>query len=339
MSATDTDTKQPPTLDPSPQLSETPAQQDSGDQSSLLEKSKRKLLGLGKKKDNGSEKDKQGLNKRTMSPTSNPNLSASPPLSPPPERERGPSPRSSPRMYPVSPHRRGNRSSSPAMHSPASSQIFERNVQESVGELSPEIPQHIQIEDHIPPVLEASSLAITDNHLNPDEVQVIMHAAHQPAAAAVTGGMTDSVYSPSIDDMSGREVPLAPPEPEDSNPNYGSLDTGDVRRLSFISFHDVVAGEHVDTSRDPLHSMSLSTGARSPSPVLSPASSHGISSGATSEKGVPLSPTAAGGGELQIETLRQTLRKSGSGDLSGARSQPLSAVSLEDSAQDIPPFK
>jgi hypothetical protein len=331
-----TDSKQAPPLGHSPVLSETPAE-DSSDQSSLLEKSKRKILGLGKKKADGSEKGEKVAHNRTMSPTSNPTLAASPPLSPPTERR--PSPRSSPRMYPVSPNRRGNRSSSPAMHSPASSQIFERNVQESVGELSPEIPQHIQIEDHIPPVLEASSLAITDDHLNPDEVQVIMHAAHQPAAAAVTASIADSIYSPSIDDISGRELPLGPPEPEDNNPNYGSLDTGDVRRLSFISFHDVVAGEHVDTTRDPLHSMSLSTGARSPSPVRSPASSHGLSSGAASEKGVPHSPTATGSGELQIETLRQTLRKTGSGDLSAARSQPLSAVSLEDSAHDMAPFK
>jgi hypothetical protein len=44
---------------------------------------------------------------------------------------------------------------------------------------------------------------------------------------------------------------------------------------------------------------------------------------------------------VQIETMRQALRKTHSGDLSAARSQsqPLSAVSWEDSAADKPPFK
>ena len=97
-------------------------------------------------------------------------------------------------------------------------------------------------------------------------------------------------------------------------------------------------------------SMSSTTN-RSPSPVRSPMSSHGMgpsppTSGAPSMKGVdiasaklarlPASPTSGThspplSGELQIETMRQALRKTGSGDLSGVRSQPMSATSLEDS--------
>ncbi|ORY08331.1 hypothetical protein BCR34DRAFT_488852 [Clohesyomyces aquaticus] len=300
-----------------------------------------------------------------MSPTSAPTLSPMPvsPLASPPA-DRRPSPRSSPRMHPsgvaASPNRRYNRSSSPGLlHSPADSQIFERNVQESVGgELSPAIPAHIQTEDHIPPVLEASSLAITDDHLNPDEVEIVMHSAHQPASAAVAGSMTDSLYSPSQSEFAGP----GHADYEDSASNYGSLDTTDPRRLSFISFADVVQAEHVESNRDAMQFMSLSSTAnRSPSPVRSPASSHGFSaspptSGATSEKGAdfmsakgaraPGSPTTTHGthspplgGELQIETMRQALRKTGSGDLSGARSQPLSAVSLEDNVADQSPFK
>jgi hypothetical protein len=72
------------------------------------------------------------------------------------------------------------------LHSPASSQIFERNVQEP--EPSPAIPAHIKTEDHIPAALDASSLAITDDHLNPDEVEIVMHVAHQPAAAVSLDG-------------------------------------------------------------------------------------------------------------------------------------------------------
>jgi hypothetical protein len=163
---------------------------DAGDeQSGLLAKGK-KLLALGKKTD-GKAQDKPATTTTTTtttttarSPTSAPTLLPSPPLttSPPPDR---PSPRGSPRIYPAgigaSPNRRINRSSSPGLHSPASSQIFERNVQEP--EPSPAIPAHIKTEDHIPAALDASSLAITDDHLNPDEVEIVMHAAHQPASA------------------------------------------------------------------------------------------------------------------------------------------------------------
>ncbi|KAF2249725.1 hypothetical protein BU26DRAFT_518287 [Trematosphaeria pertusa] len=337
------------------------------DQSGLLAKGKRKLLGLGKKKDGDKkegeqmEADKPAANTRTMSPPNAPTLLPSPPMTSP---DRRASPRGSPRMYPAgigaSPNRRINRSTSPGLHSPASSQIFERNVQEP--EPSPAIPAHIKTEDHIPAALDASSIAITDDHLNPDEVEIIMHSAHQPAAAAVAGSVTDSVYSPSL---AHEESMFSHPDLAESasNSGYGSLDTTDPRRLSFISFADVVQAEHAETDRDAMQFMSLSSTAnRSPSPVRSPASSHGFSaspprSGATSEKGAdygaakggartPGSPTThgthsppLGGGELQIETMRQALRRTGSGDLSGARSQPLSAVSLEDAVADQPPFK
>lgn len=361
-----------------PLLNETPPHEDDDSQESLAAKAKRKLLGLGKKKepekDNSTEPIRETSDGsatggapasppqlqppgRTMSPTSAPAITASPP-------NGRPSPRGSPRMVAVSPNRRAARSSSPGLlHSPASSQIFERNVQESVSdlsrsELSPHLPAHIQTEDHIPPVLEASSLAITDDHLNPDEVEIVMHSAHQPAAAAVTG-RPESVYALSQDEL---PIPITGhTEAPDSTSNYGSIDTTDVRRLSFISFADVVQSEQVENDRDTIQFMSLSSTAnRSPSPVRSPTSSHGFStspptsglgSGAASEKGVEIgSPRAvrppgsppAHVGELQIETMRQALRKTGSGDLSGdlgPRSQPLSAVSLEDSVADQAPFK
>ena len=159
------------------------------EQSGLLAKGKRKLLGLGKKREDDTQKAEKSSSNAMSPPTSAPTLLPSPPLtmSPPPDHRH--SPRSSPRIYPAgigaSPNRRVNRSSSPGLHSPASSQIFERNVQEP--EPSPAIPAHIKTEDHIPAALDASSLAITDNQLNPDEVEIVMHAAHQPAAAVSAG--------------------------------------------------------------------------------------------------------------------------------------------------------
>jgi len=230
--------------------------------------------------------------------------------------------------------------------------IFERNVQESTvpEDLSTAIPAHIQTDDRIPSVLEASSLAITDDHLNPDEVEIVMHSAHQPAAVTVASGVgaDPTPYSP-LDDV-GMHL-----DGEETASSYGAIDTHDVRRLSFISFADVVQAEHAENSRDSIIHMSLSntTTNRSPSPVRSPASSHGISpptSGAPSMKGIDVSkaarlPNSPGavhgthspplGGELHVETMRQALRQTGSGDLSGARSpmthsQPLSAASNDD---------
>ncbi|KAH7093758.1 hypothetical protein FB567DRAFT_516030 [Paraphoma chrysanthemicola] len=366
---------------PAPNASSTPLIRESkpAEDDSLLTKGKRKLLGLGKKKDGTEDvaaSDKTGdggvaavgvgagtstgagATQRTKSPTSAPSLLPSPPLT-----DHRASPRGSPRMRPVgigaSPNRRSmHRSASPGLHSPASSAIFERNVQEP--EDSSAIPAHIKTEDHIPPALDASSLAITDDHLNPDDVEIVMHSAHQPASSAVAGGMADSVYSGSL----AHDESLASSHADVNEPtsNYGSLDLTDPRRLSFISFADVVQAEHVEQDREMLassealqfQSLSSTAANRSPSPVRSPASSRGMSaspptSGAASPRfadtGRTRSPGTSspplGGSELplQIETMRQALRKTHSGDLSGHRSQPLSAVSLEDSTADRPPFK
>ncbi|KAF9697790.1 hypothetical protein EKO04_004037 [Ascochyta lentis] len=280
-----------------------------------------------------------------------PSLLPSPPLTAAPFDGR--SPRGSTSMA-ASPTRRIHRSSSPGLHSPASSQIFERNVQEP--ELSPALPSHVKTEDMIPPALDASALAITDDHLSPEKVEIVTHSAHQPAAATVSASMADSLYSPSLapDDS----IASAHTDAADPTPNYGSLDTDDVKRLSFISFADVVQAEHVENDRESfgptegIHFMSLnSTSAnRSPSPVQSPLSSQARTaspptSGAPSEKGLehartrsPGSPSTAHmahnaplGEELplQVETMRQAIRKTGTSGDTPPPSQPLSPVSIE----------
>ena len=146
--------------------------------------------------------------------------------------------------------------------------------------------------------------------------------------------------------------------------NYGSLDAADVRRLSFISFADVVHAEHAAdhaSGRDslppsgPASIVPLGAGNRSPSPMRSPLSSHALSSfsaigwtvifkrsrhvtqpGWTQSWKCVSGHSPPTGGELTIETMRQALRKTGSGDLSGARSQPLSAVGGDDGAMEQP---
>ncbi|CAK7244900.1 MAG: hypothetical protein STHCBS139747_006463 [Sporothrix thermara] len=141
-------------------------------------------------------------------------------------------------------------SSSPRVSSPAGSQIFERDVQESNSVLmpgSPAIPSHITTENFIPPVLDASSEAITDDHLDPDTVEIITHTHHHPAVLAVTGvagsgGVNSSAASGTfawVDDVASSFVT----DKDDSASNYGSFDTTDIRRLSFISFADVVQAE------------------------------------------------------------------------------------------------
>ncbi|KUJ15776.1 uncharacterized protein LY89DRAFT_538210, partial [Mollisia scopiformis] len=310
---------------------------------------KRRLFGFGKKK----EADKMKERKKTDFPPAKVAASSNAPLAQPIARrlplQNASPPRSipnNPYPSPGSPHR-VLYSSSPRIVSPAGSQIFERDVQESAILVpnSPAIPSHIQTENHIPPVLDASSEAITNNEIDPDTVEIVMHSSHQPAAVTVTGvGNAEPMGGMWADDL------VAHPDKDDAASNYGALDSTDVRRLSFISFSDIVQSEHAEHagSRDSIYVAGLSSLSsqhnRSPSPVRSPVSSQGFgtsppTSKSASIKGFDMSPRGKplgspistqaplSGGELTIETMTQALRRTGSGDLSGVRSQPLSPSS------------
>ena len=341
-------------------------------QSSKL--SKRRLFGLGKKKDERiARKDTQSSSAEATPPATADTVK---PLSPgivsalgSGRTSQSPQRQHQSIQVATSPHRRV-RSTSPRMHSPASSQIFERDVQETAslaGDLSPNIPSHITTENHIPPVLEASSIAITDDHLDPDSVEILTHSIHQPAALTVTGGASELGASPpSQEDVPSHMSASHMEAAEDGGSNYGiAYDSNDPRRLSFISFADVVQAEHVGGSRDSIHLMSQSSAApsvsanRSPSPIRSPVSALGTSpptSGATSFKGLETSPSRGmgvqvagsptsassppnfGASELMVETMRQALDKTGSGDIASIK--PLSAVSVEDAPpSEQHPFK
>ncbi|GKT45056.1 uncharacterized protein ColSpa_05237 [Colletotrichum spaethianum] len=306
----------------------------------------RGLFGLGKKKEDPNV-SKSSSTTPASTATSNPSLSR--------DASRA-SARSTPyigdhsHVHPSSPGR--GMSSSPRVPSPAGSQIFERDVDNmSMKPQSPAIPSHIQTENHIPPVLDASSEAITDNHLDPDSVEIVTHAHHQPAAAAVTGAngtphTADSMSASWTDEL------RAFADRDDAS-NVNSLDNADVRRLSFISFADVVQAEHgghggTAGSRDSIHVAGLtslsSINARSPSPIRSPVSSQGPgtsppTSNPASVKGLEMSPGRKSlgspisshhnlnmSGELNIETMSQALRRTGSTDLSGVRSFPTSPI-------------
>jgi hypothetical protein len=306
---------------------------------------KRRLFGFGKKKDDKTKGKKSEtipsvIASNTWTPVAQPAARRVPMQSSSPSRSNHPY------QVPASPQR-NLYSSSPRIASPAGSQIFERDVQESSLPVpnSPAIPSHIQTENHIPPVLDASSEAITNDNIDPDTVEIVMHSSHQPAAVTVTGvGSSEPTGGNWVDDL------IAHPDKDDAASNYGALDSTDVRRLSFISFSDIVQSEHAEHagSRDSIYVAglsSLSSGGhnRSPSPIRSPVSSQGFgtsppTSKSASIKGVELSPkrplgspisthAPTTGGELTIETMTQALRRTGSGDLSGVRSQPLSPSS------------
>lgn len=266
--------------------------------------------------------------------------------------------------------------------STSNSQIFERNVQEQTNSSlpppkSPSIPAHIQTENHIPAVLEASSIAITDEKCGVDEVEIIMHSMHQPAVSVVAPPHSTASSSPTYETHHHRrrspspaggnavdELATAGHSGDGCSP-YGNTGPGaaaaaDKRRLSFISFADVVQAEqaehaeHMEISNASLSSvhspsplggspqlspadreMGISTinetlQHRSPSPIRLGSSPSGNSasgsvqrtlsgkSGASSPSRSNTSDLGMDRGEFTIETMRQALRKTGSGDLSGS---------------------
>lgn len=343
------------------------------DESDAKKQKKRSLFGFGKKKTDDGNQALKSPSKPDSSTTPTINTSAP---SGPPTRKTAASPinidATNKMLPPSSPGR--NLSSSPRLSSPAGSQIFERDVQESLIPNSPAIPSHIQTENYIPPVLDASSEAITNDDLDPDSVEIITTSSHLPAASALQHPYDQPPMSASLlggaswtDDLansfSERDFGLGV---TDSNSNYGSLDNTDVRRLSFISFADVVQAEQgpppAGNHRDSMHLAGLtslpspsfpggglstlsSLRNRSPSPIRSPVSSSaGGASPPTSKsgsvKGLELSPTRKPlgsptsahhiipslGGELNVETMTQALRRTGSGDLGVGRSLPTSPV-------------
>ncbi|KAI0134556.1 hypothetical protein BJ170DRAFT_204861 [Xylariales sp. AK1849] len=312
---------------------------------------KRSLFGFGKKK---TEEKTQISSKAESSLPSPPHTQNASQLSSRRSTQTSPGPMDVPHRIPPSPGR-GVYGSSPRLASPAGSQIFERDVQESAVVMpnSPAIPSHIQVENHIPPALDATSEAITDGHLSPDAVEIITHAQHQPASVTVTGASLYETQSSSwVDELQS----LA--DKDEAASNYGSLDSTDVRRLSFISFADVVQAEQgahgaVASSRDSMHLAGLTSlssrglNDRSPSPIRSPISSQGPetsppTSQTCSIKGLDMSPSrkslasptstqhtlglGSQSGELNIETMSQALRRTGSADLSAARSLPVSPI-------------
>lgn len=176
-----------------------------------------------------------------------------------------------------------------------------------------------------------------------------MHSMHQPAVSVAAPHGT-STSSPLYDTHSQSHSSDYTLDESISNPgdDPSSYSTADKRRLSFISFADVVQAELAEldssanfllandspnlmpTDRDSGLSTINETLRRSPSPIRLGSSPPRFGagnvqrslSGRSAEAVSPPKMTIGdslgkGGGELTIETMRQALRKTGSGDLSG----------------------
>lgn len=241
------------------------------------------------------------------------------------------------------PHSRAFAATSPSTRitSASSSQIFERNVQEShplphppsnpaAPSTASKIPAHIATENHIPAVLEASSIAITDGSIDPDNVEIAMLTTHQPLASQVSNATHRSEKEK--EKFIEAEDLLPPSTSHSSN-------SQDKRRLSFISFTDIVQAEQADLldstilSPSPLQTMNPGFPAqpmvdqaglsgitetlvrrRSPSPMrrgpgAAPGSPPRTSAGYLPERGLGVEEG------VLVETMGQALRKTGSGDL------------------------
>lgn len=234
--------------------------------------------------------------------------------------------------------------------SASSSQIFERNVQEShplplptsnpaAPPTASKIPAHIATENHIPAVLEASSIAITDGSIDPDNVEIAMLTTHQPLASQV------SQHTHKEKEKEKEKLTLVdpedmlPPSTAHSGHSLGPSYTQDKRRLSFISFSDIVQAEQADLldstilSPSPLQTMNPGFPAqpmvdqaglsgitetlvrrRSPSPMRRGPGAAPSSPSRTSASFLPERAREVEEG-VMVETMGQALRKTGSGDL------------------------
>ncbi|KAK9649459.1 hypothetical protein HCH54_003875 [Aspergillus fumigatus] len=204
--------------------------------------------------------------------------------------------------------------SDPRISSLSPSSIFERDVQKDLLSVhtSPSIPSHISMENHIPPVLEASSVAITDDRLSPDTVEIVTHNVHQSATAGVCGAFAvepslpstcfehfrdgsedlEEPHLPSTDFLSSRGSSHQSPSIRNSSPSP-------LRSPRLLHELDTYP---VTSTPNPIKASDLSSSREdfaAGSPRLAAQSS--------------IYPNV--GGEFSIETMRQALRRTGSQDL------------------------
>lgn len=183
-----------------------------------------------------------------------------------------------------------------ALSSPASSMIFERNVQEFAASGSTSKiwcnheNTHYHGEDHIAPALDASTEAIINTKVNPNDIDVISLRrpssirARSPTEASLSSLWSQTPASPTLlqDTPRTRNNSMSV-HPLTASHTGGSLSpdksSGDRQVLSFCSFADVVHTENEETqvgsgmgSSDRLGRFDTrsQSALRSPSPLMRP---------------------------------------------------------------------
>jgi hypothetical protein len=168
------------------------------------------------------------------------------------------------------------------------------------------IPAHFTTEDRIPPVLEASSIAIAKN-VNPDAVEILTSSAHVPAALRGTGTSSyphSQSATQSSDGLGLWSMDEGAMSASAHSAYGGSIDgTTDVKRLSFISFADVVQQEHAELQH---HSFTTEGLLGVSSPPLSSGRDSAKSPDLASMPGSPVGSFAGGEGVV-TETMSKAL--------------------------------
>ncbi|KAK9354734.1 hypothetical protein V1523DRAFT_120762 [Lipomyces doorenjongii] len=158
--------------------------------------------------------------------------------------------------------------SSPRVSSPDSSMIFERQVQDPVLTASG-VPSHHHSENLIPPVLAASCEALTDESVDPEDVEVVsvtrpysnsIHRTNSAVSLASIASSAASFQAVSPKSSSSTATSTAPAPTSSSS----------THRLSFYTYADVVHDALVPTD-DKLQSPSPDLAAhdeKAPQPPL-----------------------------------------------------------------------
>ncbi|KAK9318624.1 hypothetical protein V1522DRAFT_274521 [Lipomyces starkeyi] len=143
--------------------------------------------------------------------------------------------------------------SSPRVSSPDSSMIFERQVQDPILTASG-VPSHHHSENLIPPVLAASCEALTDESVDPEDVEVVsvarpysnsIHRTNSAVSLASIASSAPSFQAVSPKSSSSTSPSTAPPPTSSSS----------THRLSFYTYADVVHDAMAPTDEN-LHSPS-----------------------------------------------------------------------------------
>jgi hypothetical protein len=114
-------------------------------------------------------------------------------------------------------------------------QIFERSVGDNVLPASTAgIPTHQLSEDLIPPALDASAETLVDTSVDPNSVEIVTMGN---VDASVPNPRTNSPFDPTT----GLDI-------NSIEPGSSLLEGDERKRLSFISYADLVHAEHRDPS-------------------------------------------------------------------------------------------